>query len=73
MTYTVDYLQAVEPEELESVEGITVTVEPELDSMGFNRVSVEGDSREAVIDYVRSQWGDDDRDWFNEWVVGRIR
>ena len=58
--FFVDYLQAVEPAELARVEGITVTVAAEADSMGFPTVTVEGPTREAVLDYVRSEWGTSD-------------
>jgi hypothetical protein len=77
MTYFVTDLQAVEPEALEQVEGITVEVEPGLDSMGFPRVTVRGETREGLLAYVARQWGDEtgtpsDQDWFDEWVVQRV-
>jgi hypothetical protein len=71
--FTVDYLQAVEPDFLGKPAGIVVTLDEELDSQGFNRVTVEGPTREAVIEYVRENWGDDDADWFQEYVVDRVR
>ena len=70
--YLLDYLQAVEPDALTTADGITVVVDDELDSMGFNRVSISGPTREAVVEYVRANWGDDDRDWFAEWVENRV-
>jgi hypothetical protein len=72
MTAFVGYLQAVEHEHLPTVDGIRVEVEPGLDDMGFHRVSVFGPSREAVIDYVRENWGDDDEEWFVDYVVDRV-
>ena len=47
--YIVDDLQAVEPDSLMDTDGITVEVEDGLDSMGFNRVSVQGVSAAKVI------------------------
>jgi hypothetical protein len=70
--FMVDDLQAVELDSLPVVEGITIAVDPELDSMGFNRIAITGPTREAVTDYVREGWGDDDGDWFAEYVVARI-
>lgn len=71
MRYFVDDLEAVEPDELDrTVEGIRITTVP--NDRGFSSATVEGPTREAVLDYVRSQWGDDDQDWFQTWVVDRI-
>lgn len=73
MRYFVDDLQAVEPDELDrTVEGITITVSPEKDSMGFDRVEVEGPTPEAVMAYVRQEWGTEDEGWLKEWVEDRI-
>jgi hypothetical protein len=69
----VDDLQAVEPDELTKVEGVEVTVSPEKDSMGFDRVEVRTTSLSALLDYCRENWGDSDEKWFREWVVDRVR
>jgi molybdopterin converting factor small subunit len=80
MRYSVRDLQAVEPDALAEVEGVTITVSPDPDSMGFSTVEVEGPTRQAVLDYVADQWGVmqdgemvGDVDWFNEYVVARVR
>lgn len=73
MSFRVEDLQAVEPDALERRDGIVVTVHPELDGMGFNTVDVEGPTRDAVVEYVRSQWGEEDPAWFAEYVVARVR
>jgi len=72
MTFMVDDLQSTDPEFLAPMEGITVSLSPEKDSMGFDRATVEGPTREAVIAYVRREWGDEDPEWFQEWVVDRV-
>jgi len=72
-TYFVDDLQCCEPDGLSYAEGIRVTFSQELDFMGFHRATVEGPSAEAVIEYVRANWGDDDREWFDKQVVGELR
>jgi hypothetical protein len=72
MTYRVTYLQACEPDLLEPAEGIVVVQDPDVDSMGMPRVTVYGPTRWAVQSYVRREWGDDDRDWFREYVTDRI-
>jgi hypothetical protein len=72
MHYYVDDIQAVEPEALPDVEGVTVTVADDLDSMGFNRVTIAAETPEAIVDYVRQNWGTDDEDWLEEWVTNRI-
>jgi hypothetical protein len=72
LMFAVTDLQAVEPEALEASAGIRVEVDEELDSMGFPRVSVFGETRDQVIAYVRDQWGDDDPQWFAEYVVARV-
>jgi hypothetical protein len=71
--YRVTDLQACEPESLTFAMDIRVTREG-IDSMGFDRVTVEGPSREAVENYVRDNWGDDNETggWFSEYVVARI-
>lgn len=71
--YRVSDLQAVEPDALPEREGIIVEVDPEPDSMGFPRVDVVGRTRDEVIAYVHWHWsGDDDPDWFREYVVDRV-
>lgn len=71
--YAVDALQACEPEELGHRHGITVTISDELDSMGFQSATIEGPTAEAVVEYVREHWGDEDGEWFDEYVVARVR
>lgn len=70
--YRLSYLQAVEPDALSSVDGILVEVDDELDGMGFPTVDIVAASREEIVEYVRTNWGDDDAAWFREYVVDRI-
>lgn len=70
--YFVHYLQACAPDDLPTVAGITLDWHEGYDSMGMPRVDVIGPSREAVVEYVRLNWGDDDTDWFTEYVAGRV-
>lgn len=70
--YRLSYLQAVEPDALPAREGIIVEVDPDLDDMGFPRVDVVARDRDTLIAYVREHWGDDDADWFRQYVVGGI-
>lgn len=72
MTYEVAHLQAVEPDELPRDQGVDVFVHADLDGMGFNTVTVSGPDRDALIEYVRDQWGDEDAAWFEEYVVQRV-
>lgn len=69
----VDDLQAVEPGALSPQPGIKVSLHPEKDSMEFDRATVSGPTREAVVEYVRLHWGDEDADWFKEWVEDRVQ
>lgn len=70
LPYHVEGLQACEPSALYSLPGvISVELDEELDSMGFNRATVHGRSRDDVVDYVRRNWGNEDTDWFREYVV----
>ena len=71
--WIVDDLQSVEPESLEPRKYIELVIDPEPDNHGFARVSVSGPTREAVVEYVRSQWGDEDSGWFAEYVEARVR
>lgn len=71
--YEVDDLQACEPDELTLVAGIRVVIADELDSQGFPRATVIGPTRKAVLDYCGVNWGGSDDDWFQEWVVERVR
>lgn len=41
--------------------------------MGMPRVDVSGPTRESVIEYVRENWGDDDAEWFDRYIVQRVR
>lgn len=72
--YAVSDLQVVERDDLERdlPEGVRLAYEPGKDSMGLDRVEVSALSREALVDFVRVNWGDDDDAWFQEWVVARI-
>ena len=70
--FYVNDLQAVEPDELEPADGIEVVLDDELDGMGFNRVTVYGPTPEDVVEYVRREWGDEDPEWFEEYVVARV-
>jgi hypothetical protein len=70
--WSVAYLQAAEPDALPAAEGILVEIVEDADEMGLPRVDVSGPSREAVLDYIRAHWGDEDADWFDEYVAGRI-
>jgi hypothetical protein len=70
--YRLSYLQAVELDSLPSREGVVVEVDPDLDEYGFHRVDVVARDRDVLVEYVRENWGDDDRDWFREYVEGRI-
>lgn len=72
MSAFVDELQACEVDALTEVEGISVEVE-RIDNQGFPRVRVDGPTPEAVVEYVRAEWGDEeDPEWFAEYVVGRV-
>lgn len=70
--YRLSYLQAVEPEALPAREGLVVEVDADLDDYGFPRVDVVARDRDVLIEYVRWHWGDDDADWFRDYVVARI-
>lgn len=73
MLYRIGDLQAVEPDALPTREGILVERHPDLDDMGFPRVDVVSNSPATLIAYVHEQWsGDEDPQWFAEYVVGRI-
>ena len=67
--YELKGLQAVEPMELlrHLPENVGLTVRPGLDVQGFHTVDVVADTREALVAYVKEQWGgEDDIDWLNE-------
>lgn len=71
--HVVTDLQAVEPDALpEDDDDVFFVVEEERDGMGFPRVAVYGPTRDAVIEYVRKGWGDEDASWFQEHVVDRV-
>jgi hypothetical protein len=74
--YWIDDLQACEPDALVAFlpDGIKVTVDVEHDdtSAGCARVSVYAPTKEALLDFVRYHWGDDDGEWFATHVVARI-
>jgi hypothetical protein len=72
VTYEVAHLQAVEPDELPRDAGVDVFVHEELDGMGFNTVTLSAPDRDVLIEYVREQFGDEDAEWFQEYVVDRV-
>lgn len=63
-------LQAVEPESLKSTEGVLVEISEERDP--FAHADLVAASAEEIAEYVREHWGDDDGDWFANYVVARI-
>lgn len=74
-------MEACEPESLEAPAGIWVVVWGDsdtagidwtYDSHGCSAVDIYGRSPAAVTDYVRSEWGDDDKEWFGRYVVPRV-
>lgn len=69
--FVVTDIQAVEIDTLEHVPGVYVEYEGK-DTMGAHRVAVYGSSTAEVVEYVRSQWGDEDPDWFASHIVGRV-
>lgn len=75
LRYLVSGLEVVMPETLEDAvnraEGISFEYEAE-GSHGFPHVTIEGPSREAVIEFIREQWTDQDGEWFQRWVVDRV-
>ena len=71
--FIVTDIQATHVEALPQDGGVSVTWdEDERDSMGFHRVAIIGPTAEAVAEYVREHWGDEDGEWFASYVVGRI-
>lgn len=70
--WAVDDLQTVEPDAFPKVEGIEVVLDSEKDRYGFDRATVYGPTRTAVVEYVRLAWGDEDPEWFKEWVEDRV-
>lgn len=71
--YRLSYLQAVEPDALPAREGLVVEVDADLDGQGFPRVDVVARDRDVLIAYVYWHWsGDEDPDWFREYVVNRV-
>ncbi len=72
VTFVITSLQAVEPDALQPQDGIVVTLDEAADSMGFPRVNVYGKTREAVIEYARREWGEEDPSWFADYVVARV-
>lgn len=70
-TYEIARLQAAAPDELPRDRGVDVFVHDDLDD-GLVCVTVSGPDRDALVDYVREQWGDDDREWFAEHVAGGV-
>jgi hypothetical protein len=74
--FQVTDLQACEPMELfrDKPAGIALRFDAELDSMGFDRVTVAAADRDALIDFVRDNWGNDEETggWFTEYVLDRI-
>lgn len=74
MPYTVSYLQACEVEEIlaPNDDGVRVEIMEERDDMGFPRVYVVAPTRETLLEFIREHWGDDDDEWFNDYVVSRV-
>lgn len=70
--YRVTDLQACEPGLLPRDRGVTVILDPELDGQGFARATLEAPSASALLGYVRENWGDEDKAWFEEYVVQRV-
>lgn len=72
--FIVGHLQVVDRRDLRRnlPEGIRLIYEGGKDDMGFDRVEISAPSREQLLDFVRANWGDDDDQWFAEWVEGRI-
>lgn len=70
--YGVSDLQITDWDDLPNVAGIEVVLDPEIDSMHLQRAQVIGPTREAVIEYVRENWGEEDPDWFRDYVVARV-
>lgn len=71
-TYMLTDLQACAVEDLPRDTGVEVIVHGDLDDMGMNTVDLEGSSRQALIEYVRDNWGDEDMHWFYEYVESRV-
>lgn len=72
MPYLLTDLQACEPDELPRDGDVVVHLHDETDDMGFPSVDLESPTETALLDYVREHWGDEDPDWFREYVVGRV-
>jgi hypothetical protein len=71
-TFVVTYLQAAEAETLPQLPGVVVTIVEQRDSMGLPRVDVRASSRDLLVGYVASQWGLEDPEWFQTYVLDRI-
>lgn len=72
--YEITDLQCCELEELPRPAGIRITVTEERDSMGFPRVTISGDDRDRLLDFVRENWGDDEDTggWYSEYVLPQV-
>lgn len=60
-----DGLQACAVEELPrfNEQGVTIFVHPELDSQGFNTVTLMAESPVPLMQFVRTHWGESDQEW----------
>lgn len=75
--YRVTGIEACEPTALPiPTNGVKVTRDEQGEHHGFDTVTVSGPTAEAVLDYVRANWGDGsdggDADWFAEYIVARL-
>lgn len=68
--FYVERLETCEAELLTQADGITVST---YDTERFPESNVYGPTPEAVIEYVRANWGDEDPEWFQEYVVDAMR
>lgn len=76
LRYSVDDLQACEPESLPTeradANGILVELHSELDSMGFHRVTVSAYTEAALLDFIAEHWGTEDAEWYREHVAEAV-
>ncbi len=71
--FTVHDLQAADPDGFLALpDGVRLHVHDELDAMGMSVVDVSASSRERLLDFVRYHWGDEDKDWFANYVEARV-
>ena len=70
-SYVVDGLDVYVPESLDDRHG--VHVELTTTPGGHQLAEVSGPTFESVVEYVSANWGEDDPEWFQSYVVERIR